>query len=178
MGWEVVNMNYLGDWGKQFGLVATGWKRFGSEEAFTANPLSHLLDVYVKANALFKQEKDAMDAARARKEDTSFLESQGIFAERNDFFGRLEAREPEALALWKRFRDVSIQRYIEVYARLNISFDDYSGESQISPETIEKVQTILTEKGVLQLDNGALIIDFKKYGAKHLDIAVVRNRQG
>ncbi|MDI1487642.1 MAG: hypothetical protein OHK93_006912 [Ramalina farinacea] len=178
MGWEVVNMNYLGDWGKQFGLVAIGWERFGSEEAFKNHPLSHLLEVYVKASALFKKEKEKVEETKARKEDTSELESQGIFAERDAFFSRLEAREPDALALWRRFRDISIQRYTEVYARLNTFFDDYSGESQIDPKTIDKVQRLLTEKGVLEESNGALLIDFKKHGAKKMDVAIVRNRQG
>ena len=178
MGWETVNMNYLGDWGKQFGLAAVGWQRFGSEELLERDPFSHLLDIYVRINALFKYEKSEVEAAKKRKEDMSWLESQGLYAERNDFFSRLEAREPEALALWRRFRDISIQRYISVYARLNVVFDVYSGESQVDPKTIDKVQSILIEKGVLQEDNNALIIDFKRYGAKGLDVAVVRNRQG
>ena len=178
MGWDVVNMNYLGDWGKQFGLVAVGWRRFGSEELLAADPLSHLLDVYVRINKLFKIEEAEVKAARDRKEDTSQLESQGLYKERNDFFSQLEAREPEALALWRRFRDISIQRYITAYERLNITFDDYSGESQVDTMTINKVQSILTEKGVLKEDNNTLIIDFKQYGAKNLEIAVVRNRQG
>lgn len=178
MGWDVVNMNYLGDWGKQFGLVAVGWQRFGSEELLKRDPLGHLLDVYIRINDLFRHEKAEVEAAKKRKEDTSQLESQGLYAERNGFFSQLEAGDPEALALWKRFRDISIQRYISVYGRLNIAFDDYSGESQVDPKTIEKVQSILTQKGVLQEDNNALIIDFKRFGAKNLEIAVVRNRQG
>ncbi len=142
MGWDVVNMNYLGDWGKQFGLVALGWQRCNSEELLERDPLGHLLDVYIWINKLFKHEKDAVEDAKKRKEDTSQLESQGLYVERNDFFLRLEARESEALALWKRFRDISIHRYISVYARLNIEFDEYSGESQVDPTTIDKVQSL------------------------------------
>ncbi len=178
MGWDVVNMNYLGDWGKQFGLVALGWQRFGSEEQLERDPLGHLLDVYIRINKLFKHEKDAVEDAKKRKEDTSQLESQGLYAERTDFFLRLEARESEALALWKRFGDISIHRCISVYARLNIEFDEYSGESQVDPTTIDKVQSLLTEKGISQMENNALIIDLERYGAKNLDTAILRNRQG
>ncbi len=178
MGWDVVNMNYLGDWGKQFGLVALGWQRCNSEELLERDPLGHLLDVYIRINKLFKHEKDAVEDAKKRKEDTSQLESQGLYAERNDFFLRLEARESEALALWKRFHDISIPRYISVYARLNIEFDEYSGESQVDPTTIDKVQSLLTEKGISQMENNALINDLERYGAKNLDTAILRNRQG
>ena len=45
MGWDVIKINYLGDWGKQFGLLAVGWQRFGSEEELAKPPRKHLLDV-------------------------------------------------------------------------------------------------------------------------------------
>ncbi|EEH42558.2 uncharacterized protein PADG_07378 [Paracoccidioides brasiliensis Pb18] len=149
MGWDVLKINYLGDWGKQFGLLAVGWQKFGSKELFQKEPQKHLLDVYAKVNSLFNPEKEASKNARENGEDTSEIESKGIYAERNAFFKRMEDREPEALRLWKRFRDISIERYISTYARLNIAFDEYSGESAVRPETVEK-----------------------------LDIAIVRNRGG
>jgi len=178
MGWDVIKVNYLGDWGKQFGLLAVGWHRFGSEALFKSNPLGHLLDVYVRINSVFKHEEKARDEAKERGEDAAQLESQGLFAERNAFFKRMEDQDPEAVALWKRFRDVSIERYISTYARLNIQFDDYSGESQVKAKTMQRVECILVERGVLVEDNNAQIIDFKKHGAPKLDIAIVRNRQG
>ncbi|EEH21709.2 arginine-tRNA ligase [Paracoccidioides brasiliensis Pb03] len=178
MGWDVLKINYLGDWGKQFGLLAVGWQKFGSEELFQKEPQKHLLDVYAKINSLFNPEKEASKNARENGEDTSEIESKGIYAERNAFFKRMEDREPEALRLWKRFRDISIERYISTYARLNIAFDEYSGESAVRPETVEKVERILKEKGIYEENQGLWIIDFKKHGARVLDIAIVRNRGG
>lgn len=171
-------MNYLGDWGKQFGLLAVGWQRFGSEEAFEQNPLGHLVDVYVRINSLFKREEQARDEAKKAGQNTAELESQGLYGERNAFFDKMEKSDPEALALWKLFRDVSIQRYIIAYERLGIHFDEYSGESQVQPQTILEVERILTEKKIIQEDNNALMIDFKKHGAPKLDVAIVRNRLG
>ncbi|ODH51987.1 hypothetical protein GX48_01775 [Paracoccidioides brasiliensis] len=139
MGWDVLKINYLGDWGKQFGLLAVGWQKFGSEELFQKEPQKHLIDVYAKINSLFNPEKEASKNARENGEDTSEIESKGIYAERNAFFKKMEDREPEALRLWKRFRDISIERYISTYARLNIAFDEYSGESAVRPETVEKL---------------------------------------
>ena len=178
MGWDVVKVNYLGDWGKQFGLLAVGWKRFGSEDSLQQNPLRHLLRVYQRINALFKKEQILVKEARDRGEDTAQMESQGSYAERNEFFKRMEDGEPEALALWRRFRDISIERYIPAYARLNISFDEYSGESQVKPGSIEKVEATLVKKGIVKEDKDALIVDFKDRGVPKLGVAIIRNRQG
>jgi arginyl-tRNA synthetase len=48
-GWTVVRLNYLGDWGKQFGLLATGFERHGNPDR--QRDAKHLVEVYVKANA-------------------------------------------------------------------------------------------------------------------------------
>jgi arginyl-tRNA synthetase len=47
-GWRVVGINYLGDWGKQFGLLATGFARFG--DPHKRADAKHLVEVYVRAN--------------------------------------------------------------------------------------------------------------------------------
>ncbi|KAG8623278.1 hypothetical protein KVT40_008254 [Elsinoe batatas] len=166
-GWDVVRMNYLGDWGRQYGLLALGWQRYGSEEAFANDPVGHLFDIYVKISADFAPEEEAFKAAGKRGEDTAALESQGLLGEAKDYFRRMEEGDEEALSLWRRFRDLSIGRYKETYARLNIHFDEYSGESQV-----------MKEKNISEFDKGAWIVDFKRHGAKKLEVAVVRNRNG
>ncbi|EDN07351.1 arginyl-tRNA synthetase [Histoplasma mississippiense (nom. inval.)] len=178
MGWDVLKINYLGDWGKQFGLLAVGWQKFGSEELFQKEALKHLLDVYVKINALFKSEQEASKSARDNGQYTLEIENRGLYAERNAFFKRMEDRDPEALSLWKRFRDISIERYISTYARLNIAFDEYSGESTVRPETIEKVENMLKDRGIYEENEGSWVINFEKHGARKLGTAVVRNRGG
>lgn len=178
MGWDVIKINYLGDWGKQFGLLAVGWERFGSEEEMAKQPLKHLLDVYARINVLFKPEQDASKKARKEGRDTAEIESQGLFAERNAFFRRMEDSEPSALALWKRFRNISIERYISTYGRLNIHFDEYSGESQVQSSTVRDVEKELRERNVYEEDDGSWKIDFTKYGHKSLGVAVVRGRTG
>jgi arginyl-tRNA synthetase len=48
MGWRVEGINYLGDWGKQFGILATGFKRYGDPRKRA--DAKHLVEVYVRAN--------------------------------------------------------------------------------------------------------------------------------
>ncbi|KAF4548903.1 Arginine--tRNA ligase-like protein 1 [Elsinoe fawcettii] len=159
-GWDVVRLNYLGDWGRQYGLLAIAWKRYGSEEAFAVDPVGHLFDIYVKISADFAPEEESFKLAGKRGEDTTALELQGLLGEA------------------KEFRDLSIGRYKKTYARLNTHFDEYSGEPQVLQSTMEEAEYVLKEKGIIALDNGAWIVDFTRFGAKKLETAVVRNRNG
>lgn len=178
MGWDVCRMNFLGDWGRHIGLLAVGWFRFGSEELFAADPLRHLLDLYTKIDELFKPEQDAAKKLRAGGQGNSVNETQGISGEKDAFFKKMEDGDPDALALWKRFREVCITTYTDLYARLNIKFDDYSGESEVSQETVAEIEAILKEKGVYENSNNAWIIDFGKHGPRGLGIGIARYGNG
>ena len=57
-------MNYLGDWGKQYGVLAVGFERFGSEEALAQNPIGHLYDIYVRISGLSREEEENIKAKR------------------------------------------------------------------------------------------------------------------
>jgi arginyl-tRNA synthetase len=168
MGWEAVRMNYLGDWGKHIGLLAAGWSRFGSEELFEANPLEHLLDVFVKIRELHQ----------AERQDPSLINGHGIEAEKDEFFRKLEDHDLDAIALWKRFRDASVESYVDIYARLNLAFDQYSGESDFSKEIIDKIESLLKEKGAYHESDGAWIIDFAQLNIKGLPNGIARYRNG
>lgn len=186
MGWEVIRINYLGDWGKPIGLLGVGWERYGSEELFQADPLGHLMDVYYKINKEFEPEQIASKKARDEnlhakdeKKNTAEIESRGLFAERNAFFKRMEDCEEKAIALWKRVRDISIQNFTQLYARMGISFDEYSGESQASPETMVEIAETLKSKGLLEESGGSWMVDLKKHtGDKRLGVAIIRDRAG
>ncbi len=75
----------------------------------------------------------------------------------------MEDGDAEALALWQRFRDLSIIKYKDIYNRLNIEFDIYSGESQYSLALMKGVLDELQSKGLLVPDGGALLVDLKPY---------------
>lgn len=62
MGWKVTRLNYLGDWGTQYGLLSVGFDRFGDEDRLLANPINHLFEVYVAANEVKDREKAQIDA--------------------------------------------------------------------------------------------------------------------
>lgn len=141
MGVKTHSINYLGDWGKQFGLLGVGFEKFGSEEEMIKDPLKHLYDVYVKTNTM-----DLNEEAKA-------------------WFTELESGNKENLALWCRFRELSIEKYKELYAVLNCKFDEYSGESLYGEmgrtfinmlENKESISDYINEKMEVEIINNKL----------------------
>ncbi|SPO04574.1 probable arginyl-tRNA synthetase, cytosolic [Cephalotrichum gorgonifer] len=183
-GWDVVRINYLGDWGKQYGLLALGFEKYGDEEKLTADPINHLYDIYVKINKDLAEEKEKIDALRASGDVAAAddLRDNGVDERARKYFRMMVDGDDGALSQWKRFRDLSIVRYKETYARLNIEFDDYSGESQVPEEKMAEALASLTEKGIAEESDGALIIDFTKHVAgkagKSLEKPIVRKKDG
>lgn len=182
-GWDVVKLNYLGDWGKDIALLGVGWEKFGSEEKFQAVPVGHLHDVYNHIYEQFLPEENARKKARDESikhhelQDTADIESQGLFAERNAYFKRMEEGDVTATAFARRVRDANVESYKELYARLNVTFDEYSGESQVTPEAMAVVEDTLKSKGVLEESDGAWIIDLKKHAEKS-GTPIIRDRTG
>ncbi|KAF1505360.1 putative arginine--tRNA ligase, mitochondrial, partial [Eudyptula minor novaehollandiae] len=142
LGHEVIRINYLGDWGMQFGLLAVGFQRFGNKDKLKSSPLQHLFEVYVQINKA------------AEDENTKKLAK--------DFFRKLEEHDEQPLSLWKQFRDFSIEEYIRIYKRLGVHFDEYSGES-FYQEKSQEVLKMLEDKGLLQRTvKGTGIVDLSE----------------
>ncbi|XP_064453919.1 probable arginine--tRNA ligase, mitochondrial isoform X1 [Mirounga angustirostris] len=155
LGHQVTRINYLGDWGMQFGLLGTGFQLFGYEEKLQSNPLQHLFEVYVQVN------KEAAD-------------DKNIAKSAHEFFQRLELGDTQALALWQKFRDLSIEEYMRIYKRLGVHFDEYSGES-FYREKSQEVLKLLDSKGLLQKTvKGTAIVDLSGNGDPSLICTVMR----
>jgi arginyl-tRNA synthetase len=192
-GWDVVRMNYLGDWGKQYGVLAVGFDEFGSEEELVKNPIGHLYDVYVKISTISREEaekvkalkeeatavKEKGDAEGAEKleKDAVKIQDGGVDERARKYFKRMADGEERALGIWKRFRDLSIEKYKATYARLNIQYDEYSGESQVKEESMEAAARIMAEKKVSEESEGAVLVDLTKY-SKKLGKALVKKKDG
>jgi arginyl-tRNA synthetase len=144
LGYRVIRLNHLGDWGKQFGEVITGFKHWGSPEQLEAHPLRHLFEVYSR----FHSESDIHPE---------------LHGEARAWFKKLEKGEAEARQLWERFREISVQEFKRLYSFLRVSFDSYDGESFYQdrlPELVER----LRNSGLLVESQGAWIVPLEDYG--------------
>lgn len=143
-GFDTFGINYLGDWGKQYGALAVGFQRYGDESKLLSDPIRHLFEIYVKIHA--DMEKDDSINEQARQ-----------------YFLRMEQGDEECLSLWRRFRELSISRYADVFDRLNVHFEVYSGESLYGDLMKERLAE-LEAKGLLQESRGAKLVDLESHG--------------
>jgi arginyl-tRNA synthetase len=181
-GWEVIRINYLGDWGKQYGILALGYNKYGNEEALKSDPIGHLFEVYVKINVDIKAEKDHIEELKASGGNVAELQAKSIDEQARVYFKAMTDNDPSAIAQWSRFRDLSIKKYRETYARLNIHFDEYSGESQVKQERMDEAAQRMTDMGLTQDSEGAVIIDFSKHvpgkAGKSLEKTLIKRKDG
>jgi len=141
-GCRVVRINYLGDWGTQFGMLISAFKRWGSEETLKGDAVARLNDLYVRFNHEAEAAPSLREEARA-------------------WFKRLEDGDPEAVTLWKRFREVCFAPFQEIYNVLGVTFDEVSGES-LYEKAMPAIVRRMEESGLARLDQGALIVDLSE----------------
>lgn len=142
-GYDTVRINHLGDWGTQFGKLISAYKRWGNEEAIEKSPITELLRIYVKFH----------DEA----EKNPSLEDEGRM-----YFKKLEEGDNEAVELWKRFKDLSLKEFNNIYSILGVDFDSWAGESFYN-DKMDIVVKELEEKNVLTDSNGAKVVMLDEY---------------
>ena len=140
-GYSVIKDNHLGDWGTQFGSLIYAYQKWGDESKIAKNPIKELKDLYVKFHKFSQEHQEVKDSAR-------------------ELFVRLEKKDPELMALWKRFRDLSLKDFKAVYAKLGINFDTNIGESYFTDQSDKLVDECL-KNGLCRKDNASetVIVD-------------------
>ena len=143
LGYRVMRINHLGDWGTQFGKLIVAFKRWGNETDLMTHAIQTLYDLYVRFHSEVETHPELEDEARG-------------------WFKRLEDGDREAQAIWQRFRDLSLQEFARIYERLGITFDSQAGESFYEPyldQTIERIR----RAGLVSVSDEALIVDLRPY---------------
>ena len=156
LGYRVIADNHLGDWGTQFGILIKGYRECLTPEERDNLTVANLEKCYV------------LSAAKAKEEDGAWKEA----CKRE--LVKLQQGDPENLALWKRFIDISIGEFGRMYRKLGVSFDTYRGESfynPMMPGVVERLQKM----GLAVESEGALVVNLE---AEKLGVAIVRKSDG
>ena len=143
-GYSCVGINYLGDWGTQFGKLIVAYRKWGNKELIEEGGIDKLVELYVKFHEAAEADPSLNDEARAE-------------------FRKLELNDEDNIALWKWFVEISLAEYKKTYAQLDIEFDSYKGESFYTDKMPAQVQK-LRDMGIMKIDDGASIVDLEEYG--------------
>ncbi|KAK1751010.1 hypothetical protein QBC47DRAFT_392076 [Echria macrotheca] len=185
MGWNVVRISYLGDWGMHIGLLGIGWSRWGSLDTLNDHPepLRYLHDLYARMDEEMKPVMEAKKKAREKGDTASDggADEEGLIAERDATFKKLEDGDDEAVELWERLHKISVDYYKLQSSRLDIMFDDFKGESQVclGAKFIQTTEESFKAKNLSEkAEDGSWVLDFGKHDAARLRVATVRGKHG
>lgn len=141
LGYNVKGLNYLGDYGTQFGKMIEGYKRWGNEYDIEKDPINQMVEIYVRINNLCKEDETVLEECRNN-------------------FKKLEDGDAYCVELWKKFREMSLKEFKKIYDLLGGRFDSWDGEAFIAPKVPEIMQ-LLEKSGELVVSEGAKIVDLE-----------------
>ena len=141
LGYNVIGINHLGDYGTQFGKMIEGYKMWGDEYDIENDPINELTKIYVRINNLCKEDEDVLKACR-------------------DNFKKLEEGDKYCTEIWTKFKDLSLKEFQKVYDLLGSKFESWNGEAFYS-DKMDEVVELLDNAGVLKDSQGAKVVEMK-----------------
>lgn len=144
LGYNAVGINHLGDWGTQFGKMIAAYLRWGDDADIEKRGVRALLDLYVRFHAEAEKDPALDDEGRA-------------------WFKKIEDGDAKALAIFGKFKEITLKEVKKIYDRLGITFDSYAGESFYN-DKMQPVIDDLRKKGLLTESEGAEVVQLDDYG--------------
>ncbi len=157
-GARVVRDNHLGDWGTQYGKLIWAYKRHLDEAALAADPIGEFERLYKVGNTASETDPSALESARAE-------------------LVKLQAGDPENLALWRRINTASLAAFERIYERLGIRFDQTLGESFYN-DKVDQVYRELAATGVSSESQGAQVVFHLEHPRFKTQPLIVRKSDG
>ncbi|MDB6114490.1 MAG: argS, partial [Lacunisphaera sp.] len=157
-GAKVIRDNHIGDWGTQFGKLIWAYKRRLNPAALAADPLEEFERLYKLGN-------------------TSAEADPAVLTEAQQELVKLQAGDPENLAIWKKINDVSLAAFQIIYDQLGIKFDVMLGESFYN-DKVERVYRELTDCGLAQESQGALVVFHPEHPRFKTQPFIIRKKDG
>ena len=137
-GAKVTRDNHIGDWGTPYGKLFYAYKRHLNETALEEDPLGELERLYKLGNQLASDDEAVLEECREE-------------------LVKLQSGDPDAIALWERVNELSIDGLKEIYDLLDVHFDCFLGES-FYRDQVERVYEELQEAGLAEESEGALVV--------------------
>ena len=158
LGHDVVRDNHIGDWGTQFGTLIWAWRNHETSLDPAEATIDVLESLYKGGTAAAKEDADVAEACRAE-------------------LAKLQAGDEENKRLWDTFIEISRREAESIYARLNVSFDTWHGESFYNDD-LPGVIEALTSADLAREDEGAMVVFFPEHRELADHPFLVRKKDG
>ena len=142
LGYNVVGINHLGDFGTQFGKLICAYKHWGNKDEVERGGIHAINDLYVRFN------NDA---------------DESMEREAREYFRLIESGDKDANEIFEWFKSLTLKYVNGIYEKLGVTFDSYAGE-RFYTDKMQPVIDELREKNLLKESEGAKIVDLDKYG--------------
>ena len=143
LGYKVVGINHLGDYGTQFGKMIVAFKLWGDKATVEKLGVTELQRLYVK----FHQEE---------------VDHPELTEQAREWFVKIEKGDSEAQELFEFFKKITLAEVKEIYARLNVKFDSWNGEAFFN-DKMDKPIKMLADKGLITESQGAQVVELSDY---------------
>ncbi|MEL4896876.1 arginine--tRNA ligase [Crocosphaera sp. Alani8] len=150
LGYDVLRLNHVGDWGTQFGMLITYLKEVYPSALIKPDALE-IGDLVT----FYKQAKKRFD------EDTQFQEVA------REAVVKLQSGDQESRQAWQLLCDQSRREFQKIYDELDVELTE-RGESFYNPY-LENVIIALDTEGVLEKDQGAQCVFLEGFTNKSGD---------
>jgi arginyl-tRNA synthetase len=124
IGYKTHGINYLGDIGLHIGKVIAAYELWGNSSKLRDDPITEMLDLYVRFNKAEEENPTLVDMAKKTLE-------------------KLEAGSTHEVAIWNLIKELSLEAFNRVYALLDVKFDEVSGQSYFTEAGKRVVQRAL-----------------------------------
>lgn len=142
-GYNVVRINYIGDFGTPFGKMVYAHLTWGSEKELEERGVDYLQDLYVEFCKRATDEPELEEYAR-------------------EYFKKICDKDTVAYPIYLKFIDISKIEAKRILDELNVHFDSWKGESAYSDE-LNNIVSQLNQKGLLKTSQGAQVVDLEPY---------------
>lgn len=143
LGYKVVRINYIGDYGTPFGKIIAGYLLWGDEKDLEVRGIDALQELYVKFNQEAETDETLNELARS-------------------YFKKIEEKDAKIYPIYQKVIEIGLNEAKRLLDILNVKFDSWRGEAYYA-DKIDDAIKLLDGKGLLSVSEGATVVDLTKY---------------
>lgn len=130
LGNHVTKINYIGDWGTQYGILNLALDQhehdlFGNTDKLPSEKVRELVDIYASANNRANVDELFLEKAKVRFKEMT--------------------EDPVQMQRWHQIREWSLHDLTQSYERLGVEFDAYEYESDYSSRATDLMRDCIAD---------------------------------